>query len=82
VPSSSRARIASAPFRNALLATLAVSAGTSGHGRGCMDMMTRFCSRTGEGKSTGRKKDHEHHHDHHPDAAPHATKLANRVTGG
>jgi hypothetical protein len=37
-PSSSRARIASDPFRNAALATRAVSAGTSGHGRGCIDI--------------------------------------------
>jgi hypothetical protein len=44
-PSSSRARIASDPFRNARLATLAVPAGTSGHARGCIDMMTRFCGR-------------------------------------
>ena len=47
-PSSSRARIASDPFRNARLATLAVPAGTSGHGRGCIDMMTRFCGREQE----------------------------------
>lgn len=44
-PSSSRARIASDPFRNARFATLAVSAGTSGHGLGCTHMMTRFCGR-------------------------------------
>ena len=47
-PSSSRARIASDPFRNARLATLAVPAGTSGHGCGCIDMMTRFCGREQE----------------------------------
>jgi len=47
-PSPSRARIASDPFRNARLATLAVPAGTSGHGRGCIDMMTRFCGREQE----------------------------------
>jgi hypothetical protein len=42
-PSSSRARIARLPFRNAFLATRAVAAGTSGHGFGCIDMTTRFC---------------------------------------
>ena len=47
-PSSSRARIASDPFRNARFATLAVLAGTSGHGCGCIDMMTRFCGREQE----------------------------------
>jgi hypothetical protein len=47
-PSSSRARIASDPFRNARLAILAVLAGTSGHGCGCIDMMTRFCGREQE----------------------------------
>ena len=47
-PSSSRARIASDPFRNARFATLAVLAGTAGHGCGCIDMMTRFCDREQE----------------------------------
>ncbi|HJY69314.1 MAG TPA: hypothetical protein VJ254_21550 [Streptosporangiaceae bacterium] len=47
-PSSSRARIASDPLRNARFATLAVPAGTSGHGSGFIDMMTRFCGREQE----------------------------------
>ena len=47
-PSSSRARIASDPFRNARFAIFAVPAGTSGHGCGCIDMMTRFCGREQE----------------------------------
>ena len=63
LPSSSRARIASDPFRNAFLATLTVSAGTSGHGRGCIDMVTRFCGREGGRGRAGRRKDHEHHQD-------------------
>ena len=55
LPSSSRARIASDPFRNAFLATLTVSAGTSGHGRGCIDMVTRFCGREGgRGRAAGK----------------------------
>ena len=50
-PSSSRARIASDPFRNARFATLAVLAGTSGHGCGCIDMMTPILRPgTGTGK--------------------------------
>ena len=53
-PSSSRARIASDPLRNARLATLAVSAGTSGHGCGCIDMMTRFCGREQRRNNAGR----------------------------
>jgi hypothetical protein len=58
-PSSSRARIASDPFRNARLATLAVPAGTSGHGRGCIDMMTRFCGREQEqGKDRSQRDYH------------------------
>ena len=47
-PSSSRARMASDPFRNARQAILAVPAGTAGHGCGCIDMMTRFCGREQE----------------------------------
>ena len=40
-PSSSRIPMASdPPLRNALLATREVSAGTSGHGCGCIDMTT------------------------------------------
>jgi len=62
-PSSSRARIASDPFRNARFATLAVLAGTAGHGCGCIDMMTRFCDREQEqGKTTGRNADDDPHH--------------------
>ena len=62
-PSSSRARIASDPFRNARLATLAVPAGTSGHGCGCIDMMTRFCDREQEqGNITGRNPDDDPDH--------------------
>ncbi|HEY7432012.1 MAG TPA: hypothetical protein VH641_14920, partial [Streptosporangiaceae bacterium] len=45
-PSSSRIRIGSdPPLRNAALATPAVSPGTSGHGRGRIDMTTPFCGR-------------------------------------
>ena len=53
-PSSSRIRMASdPPLRNALFATRAVSSGTSGHGFGCIDTMTRFCGRI-RGQGTGR----------------------------
>jgi hypothetical protein len=41
----------------------AVSAGTSGHGRGCIDMVTQFCGREQEGERARRRKDHEHHQD-------------------
>jgi putative transposase len=42
---------------------LAVLAGTSGHGCGCIDMMTRFCDREQEhGKTTGRNADDDPHH--------------------
>jgi hypothetical protein len=62
-PSSSRARIASDPFRNARFAIFAVLAGTAGHGCGCIDMMTRFCDREQEqGKDTGRNPDDHPHH--------------------
>jgi hypothetical protein len=37
-PSSSRTRIAKLPLRNAFFTTRAVSAGTPGHGFGCIDM--------------------------------------------
>jgi len=47
--------IASIPFRDAFLAILAVSAGTSGHGCGCIDMTTRSCGRKRE-EEGGRRK--------------------------
>jgi len=63
-PSSSRARIASDPFRNARFAILAVLAGTCGHGCGCIDMMTRFCGREQEqGKDRSQR-------DYHPLSQP------------
>src|SRR5439155_25127429 len=61
-PSSSRARIASDPFRNARFATLAVLAGTAGHGCGCIDMMTRFCDREQEQGKIRTQPDDEPHH--------------------
>jgi hypothetical protein len=55
------------PLRNALFATRAVSSGTSGHGLGRIDMMTRFCGREREqGKTPATADDHDRRHIRHP----------------
>jgi hypothetical protein len=78
-------RIASdPPLRNAARATRAVSSGTSGHGPGCIDMMTRFCGRErGQGKVPATADDHGRHHirrlRHRPAGHGSVTALSNRV---
>jgi len=52
-PSSSRIRIARFPCRDDERAILAVSSGTSGQGRGCIDMTTPFCGQA-KGKAKGK----------------------------
>ena len=49
------------PVLERLRATRAVSAGTCGHGRGCIDMATRFCGRErGKHRRRGRDRDRDH----------------------
>ena len=66
--------VASAPdlirWRNALFTIRAVSAGTSGHGCGCIDMITPSCGREHErGKGTGRNADYGPRHSRRPEPA-------------
>ena len=62
-PSSSRILIGSDPcFLNALFATWAVTAGTSGHGFGCIDMTTRSCRRERQREKTRPHTQYEHRH--------------------
>ncbi len=60
-PSSSRIRIARFPCRDDERAIFAVSSGTSGQGRGCIDMTTSFCGQAKgqDEEQHDRAKDHE-----------------------
>ena len=73
------------PLRNALFATRAVSSGTSGHGFGCIDMMTRFCGpERGQGNRTAAANDRDQHHNqrarHHAACYGSVTELGSRIS--